>query len=67
MSWLTLSIVLIVAAAVGAVLLRHPGVMLYDWIATRKAHARTRAALASPTARPQAVSAEHTEPAALAG
>ncbi|MGE6917914.1 hypothetical protein [Achromobacter kerstersii] len=67
MSWLTLSSVMIVAAAAGAALLRHPGVMLYDWIATRKAGARTRAALAAPKARPQAASAERAEPAALAG
>ena len=59
MSWLTLSIVMIIAAAVGAVLLRHPGVLLYDWIATRKANTRTRAALTAPKARPQAASAEH--------
>ncbi|WP_447577527.1 hypothetical protein [Achromobacter kerstersii] len=67
MSWLTLSSVIIVSAAAGAVLLRHPGVLLYDWIATRKAGTRTRAALAAPKARPQAASAKHAEPAALAG
>lgn len=40
MFWLTLSTILIVAAAAGAVLLRQPGVMLYDWIATRKVATR---------------------------
>ncbi|CAB3703511.1 MULTISPECIES: hypothetical protein [Achromobacter] len=67
MSWLTLSSALIIAAAAGAVLLRHPGVLLYDWIATRKAGTRTRAALVAPKARPQAASAKHAPPAALAG
>lgn len=80
MSWLTLSIALIVAAAIGAVLLRHPGVVLYDWIVTRQAAARarrsamarvrpatlqTRPALSAAHAQPRP--AEHAEPAALAG
>lgn len=65
MSWLTLSIVLILFAAFGAVLLRHPGVVLYDWIVTRQATSRARAAMPAPQAQPRP--AEHAEPAALAG
>ncbi|WP_183015035.1 hypothetical protein [Achromobacter sp. UMC46] len=72
MSWLTLSIALIVVAAVGAVLLRHPGVVLYDWIVTRRAAARARPAVS--LARPVLAGApgpqrpaERAEPAALAG
>lgn len=66
MSWLTLSIVLIIAAAIGAALLRHPGAVLYDWIVTR--HAAARACPVTPPA-PQAQPrpAERAEPAALAG
>lgn len=71
MFWLTLSMILIIAAAVGAVLLRHPGVILYDWIATRQATARARSAkrpaVPAVQAHPQAHAAEHAEPAALAG
>lgn len=68
MSWLTLSIILIVAIAVaiGAVLLRHPGVVLYDWIVTRRAAARARPAMPAPQAQPHPHPAEHAEPAALA-
>lgn len=69
MSWLTLSSALIIAAAAGAVLLRHPGVLLYDWIATRKAvrvrAARARAIAPAMKAHQQAAPVEH--PAALAG
>ncbi|WP_342067429.1 hypothetical protein [Achromobacter kerstersii] len=69
MSWLTLSIVIIVAVAAGAVLLRHPGVLLFDWIATRKAvrvrAARARAIAPAMKAHQQAAPVEH--PAALAG
>jgi len=80
MFWLTLSIALILAAAIGAVLLRHPGVVLYDWIVTRQAATRARrCAMArarpvmlqtrpvSSAAQAQPRPAEHAEPAALAG
>lgn len=67
MAWLTLIIVMMVAVALGAVLLRHPGVMLYDWIASRKVRARAQAVIPALKAHPQAASAEHAEPAALAG
>jgi len=84
MFWPTLSIALIVAliiaAAIAAVLLRRPGVVLYDWIVTRRAAARARrCAMArarpvtlqtrsvSSAAQAQPRPAEHAEPAALAG
>ncbi|KAG1531157.1 hypothetical protein G6F50_016859 [Rhizopus delemar] len=50
MFWLALSIALIVAVAIGATLLRHPGVLLYDWIATRQAAPRARPATPAPQA-----------------
>ncbi len=65
MFWLALSIALIVAVAIGATLLRHPGVLLYDWIATRQAAPRARPATPAPQA--QSLPAKHAEPAALAG
>jgi hypothetical protein len=65
MFWLALSIALIIAVAIGATLLRHPGVVLYDWIATRQAAARARPAMPAPQAQPRP--AKHAEPAALAG
>jgi hypothetical protein len=65
MLWLALSIALIVAVAIGATLLRHPGVVLYDWIATRQAAARARPATRAPQTQPRP--AKHAEPAALAG
>jgi len=69
MSWLTLSSVLIIAAAAGAVLLRHPGVLLYDWIASRNAAraeaVRVQAAAPAMKVHQQAAPVEH--PAALAG
>lgn len=76
MFWLTLCVVLLVAAAVSAVLVRHPGVMLYDWFATRRAAARaSRVAAAVPSPSQKAAPAhkargtpvEHAEPAAIAG
>ena len=84
MFWPTLSIALIVAliiaAAIAAVLLRRPGVVLYDWIVTRQVAARARrCAMArarpvtlqtrsvSSAAQAQPRPAEHAEPAALAG
>lgn len=57
MSWLTVSIAILVAGATGA-LLRFPGVILYDWFATRKRNAM---------AAQQALPAKHQEPATLAG
>lgn len=74
MFWLTLCVVLLVAAAVSAVLVRRPGVMLYDWFATRRAAARAprvAAAVPSQKAAPahksRGTSVEHAEPAAIAG
>ncbi|MGV2861061.1 hypothetical protein [Achromobacter sp. AGC39] len=50
MLWLTLVITCILAVAIGAVLFRHPGVVLYDLLATqrvnRKAAAQERRRLA---------------------
>lgn len=65
MFWLALSIALIIAVAIGATLLRHPGVVLYDWIATRQAAARARPVMPALQAQPRP--AKHAEPAALAG
>ncbi|KNE26599.1 hypothetical protein [Achromobacter spanius] len=50
MFWLTLVIAVVVAVGIAAVLLRHPGVVFYDWIATHRTarHARERAATALP-------------------
>ncbi|WMD22729.1 hypothetical protein RAS12_10250 [Achromobacter seleniivolatilans] len=58
MSWLTVSIIAIVIAGAAAAVIRLPGVILYDWLATRK-----RNALAAQ----QALPAKHQEPATLAG
>lgn len=61
MLWLTLVITFILAVAVGAVLSRHPGIVLYDWLATRqvnrKAAAQERRRLA------QLPTHTHTHPA----
>ncbi|AYD64189.1 MAG TPA: hypothetical protein DIW53_17350 [Achromobacter sp.] len=61
MLWLTLVITFILAVAVGAVLSRHPGIVLYDWLATRqvnrKAAAQERRRLA------QLPTHAHTHPA----
>lgn len=65
MFWLTLSIALILAAAVGAVLLRHPGVMLYDWIASRRISVRARPA--APVAQPSPRADERPGRPVLAG
>ncbi|MHC3907929.1 hypothetical protein ACMZ4X_01145 [Achromobacter marplatensis] len=65
MFWPTLSIVLIIAAAVGAVLLRHPGVVLYDWIASRRMTARARPA--APVAQPSPRADERPGRPVLAG
>lgn len=74
MFWLTLCVVLLVAAAVSAVLVRRPGVMLYDWFATRRAAARaSRVAAAVPSQKAasahkaRGTPVEHAEPAAIAG
>ena len=67
MSWPTLVIASVALIAFAAVLLRQPGVVLYDWFAARRAAriatriAATRATAAAPRATAHA--AKHVEPA----
>lgn len=67
MSWLTLVIASVAVIAIAAVLLRHPGVVLYDWLAARRTArkvARTAAAQSAVAIpRAPAHAAKHVEPA----
>lgn len=62
MAWTIIAAVGLVVGAALAVLLRHPGVVLYDWIATRANKALRQA-------RPARLreSAEHRKPVSQAG
>lgn len=64
MFWLALFIA-VVLVSLGAVLLRHPGVALYDWAATRRAVRRSNAA--APTARAHAPAVKRPAAATLSG
>ncbi|EFF75792.1 hypothetical protein HMPREF0004_2853 [Achromobacter piechaudii ATCC 43553] len=65
MSWLTLIVVGFIAAASGAVLLRQPGVALYDWFASRCTLRRTaaRASVIPPAPRAPAHAVKHPDAA----
>lgn len=71
MLWLTLVITFILAVAVGAVLSLHPGIVLYDWLATRqvnrKAAAQERRRLAQLPTHAHAHTHTHPAPAPSVG
>lgn len=62
MSWPTLVIASVALIAFAAVLLRHPGVVLYDWFAARRV-ARIAATRATGAPRATAHAAKRVEPA----
>ncbi|WP_454694289.1 hypothetical protein [Achromobacter aegrifaciens] len=71
MHGLLLGLLLIAACAITAALLRQPGVLLYDWIATR-ANRRRAAVRQQPVAIHEAAAretgqAKRSQPATLAG
>lgn len=66
MSWPTLVIASVALIAFAAVLLRHPGVVLYDWFAARRVAriaARIAATRATGAPRATAHAAKRVEPA----
>ncbi|MGS1005791.1 hypothetical protein [Achromobacter anxifer] len=67
MHWLWFGLLGVAASTVIAALLRQPGVLLYDWIATRAARRRAAQALIAEAAAHDAAKAKRSRPVTQAG